>query len=39
MARIFDPLDGVDYIITATNPDIAFDADGPLPSVFGGVEA
>ncbi len=38
MARIFDPVDGVDFVITASNPDIAFDADGPLPSVFGGVE-
>ena len=26
-------------MITATNPDVAFDAEGPLPSVFGGVEA
>ena len=39
MARIFDPVDGVDFVITATNPDVAFDANGPLPSVFGGVEA
>ncbi len=39
MAAIFDPVDGVDFVITATNPDVAFDADGPLPSVFGGVEA
>lgn len=39
MARIFDPADGVDFVITASNPDIAFDADGPLPSAFGGVEA
>ena len=39
MARIFDPVDGVDFVITASNPDIAFSADGPLPSVFGGVEA
>jgi aspartyl-tRNA(Asn)/glutamyl-tRNA(Gln) amidotransferase subunit A len=39
MARIFDPADGVDFVITASNPDVAFDADGPLPSVFGGVEA
>ena len=37
MARIFDPVDGVDFVITASNPDVAFDADGPLPSVFGGV--
>jgi aspartyl-tRNA(Asn)/glutamyl-tRNA(Gln) amidotransferase subunit A len=39
MARIFDPADGVDFVITAANPDVAFDADGPLPNVFGGVEA
>lgn len=39
MARIFDPNDGVDFVITATNPDIAFAADGPLPGVFGGVDA
>ena len=39
MARVFDPVDGVDFVITASNPDVAFDADGPLPSVFGGVEA
>ncbi len=39
MARIFDPVDGVDFVVAATNPDVAFDADGPLPSVFGGVEA
>jgi aspartyl-tRNA(Asn)/glutamyl-tRNA(Gln) amidotransferase subunit A len=39
MARIFDPADGVDFVITASNPDVAFGADGPLPSVFGGVEA
>ena len=36
MARIFDPVDGVDFVITASNPDIAFDADGPLPATFGG---
>ncbi len=39
MARIFDPADGVDFVITATNPDVAFAADGPLPGVFGGVDA
>jgi aspartyl-tRNA(Asn)/glutamyl-tRNA(Gln) amidotransferase subunit A len=38
MAAIFDRNDGVDFVITASNPDIAFDAEGPLPSVFGGVE-
>ncbi|MFM8268525.1 MAG: amidase [Ilumatobacteraceae bacterium] len=39
MARAFDPSDGVDFVITASNPDVAFDADGPLPGVFGGIEA
>ena len=39
MARIFDPVDGVDFIIAATNPDVSFDADGPLPGVFGGIDA
>jgi aspartyl-tRNA(Asn)/glutamyl-tRNA(Gln) amidotransferase subunit A len=40
MARIFDRSQGgVDFVITAANPDIAFDAAGPLPSVFGGIEA
>ena len=39
MARIFDPVDGVDFVLTASNPDIAFDADGPLPGVFGGIDA
>ena len=39
MARIFDPVDGVDLVITASNPDVAFAADGPLPSTFGGIEA
>jgi aspartyl-tRNA(Asn)/glutamyl-tRNA(Gln) amidotransferase subunit A len=38
MARIFDPMSGVDFVMTASNPDIAFDAEGPLPAVFGGVE-
>jgi aspartyl-tRNA(Asn)/glutamyl-tRNA(Gln) amidotransferase subunit A len=36
MSEIFDE---VDLIITATNPDIAFAAEGPLPSVFGGIKA
>lgn len=39
MARIFDPASGVDLVITASNPDVAFAAEGPLPDVFGGVEA
>ena len=39
MAHIFDPTDGVDFVITASNPDVAFPAQGPLPDTFGGVEA
>jgi aspartyl-tRNA(Asn)/glutamyl-tRNA(Gln) amidotransferase subunit A len=39
MAEIFDPSTGVDLIITASNPDVAFDAAGPLPAVFGGITA
>ncbi len=39
MALIFDPVDGVDFVVTATNPDVAFDAAGPLPKAFGGLEA
>lgn len=39
MAEIFDRSSGVDLVITASNPDVAFDADGPLPSRFGGIEA
>lgn len=39
MGRIFDPVDGVDFVLTASNPDIAFPAEGPLPSTFGGLEA
>ena len=29
----------VDLVITASNPDVAFAAEGPLPSVFGGITA
>jgi len=36
MHRIFSE---VDLVICATNPDVAFDAEGPLPDVFGGVQA
>ena len=36
MAQIFSE---VDLIITATNPDIAFNAEGPLPDTFGGLVA
>ena len=39
MAAIFDPVTGVDFVITASNPDVAFNADGPLPAEFGGVHA
>ncbi len=39
MATIFDQHDGVDFVITASNPDVAFDAEGPLPSIFGGIKA
>lgn len=34
MAEIFNT---VDFVITASNPDVAFDAEGPLPATFGGV--
>ncbi len=34
MAEIFD---AVDFVITASNPDVAFNAEGPLPSTFGGI--
>lgn len=37
MAAIFDPVDGVDFVITASNPDVAFAAPGPLPDTFGGL--
>jgi aspartyl-tRNA(Asn)/glutamyl-tRNA(Gln) amidotransferase subunit A len=36
MADIFEQ---VDLVITASNPDIAFAAEGPLPHRFGGVAA
>ena len=40
MARIFDTTaGGVDFVITASNPDVAFAAEGPLPDTFGGIEA
>ena len=35
IATIFEQ---VDLVITASNPDVAFAADGPLPKVFGGLE-
>jgi aspartyl-tRNA(Asn)/glutamyl-tRNA(Gln) amidotransferase subunit A len=39
MAEIFDPVDGADFVLTASNPDVAFAAEGPLPSEFGGITA
>jgi aspartyl-tRNA(Asn)/glutamyl-tRNA(Gln) amidotransferase subunit A len=36
MAAIFAE---VDFVITASNPDVAFAAEGPLPRTFGGLEA
>jgi aspartyl-tRNA(Asn)/glutamyl-tRNA(Gln) amidotransferase subunit A len=36
MAEIFDQ---VDLVITASNPDVAFNAEGPLPDTFGGLVA
>ena len=35
MATMFEQ---ADLVMTATNPGVAFAADGPLPSVFGGKE-
>ncbi len=35
MAELFTR---TDLVLTSTNPDVAFDAEGPLPSVFGGIE-
>lgn len=34
MAEIFS---AVDFVITASNPDVAFAAEGPLPAMFGGL--
>lgn len=36
MAAIFSE---VDFVITASNPDVAFAADGPPPHTFGGIKA
>ena len=36
MASLFDQ---VDLVFAATNPDVAFQADGRLPTTFGGLEA
>ncbi len=35
--RMADIFAEVDFVMTASNPDVAFAAEGPLPSVFGGV--
>ncbi len=40
MARLFDTeAGGVDFVMTASNPDVAFAAEGPLPDTFGGIRA
>jgi aspartyl-tRNA(Asn)/glutamyl-tRNA(Gln) amidotransferase subunit A len=36
MAELFDE---VDLVVCATNPDVAFAAEGPLPDTFGGIES
>jgi aspartyl-tRNA(Asn)/glutamyl-tRNA(Gln) amidotransferase subunit A len=36
MAEVFD---AVDLVVSATNPDVAFAAEGPLPDTFGGIES
>jgi len=36
MATIFSE---VDFVVAPSNPDVAFAANGPLPSSFGGIEA
>lgn len=36
MSEIFEE---VDLVITASNPDVAFVAEGPLPNEFGGIKA
>jgi aspartyl-tRNA(Asn)/glutamyl-tRNA(Gln) amidotransferase subunit A len=36
MARLFDQ---VDFVLTSTNPDLAFGHKGPLPSKVGDIEA
>jgi aspartyl-tRNA(Asn)/glutamyl-tRNA(Gln) amidotransferase subunit A len=37
--RMHEIFSQVDVVITASNPDIAFDAQGPLPGTFGGIKA
>ncbi|HUF33794.1 MAG TPA: amidase [Acidimicrobiales bacterium] len=36
MAGLFDD---VDLVVTPTNPDVAFAAEGPLPDTFGGIKS
>jgi aspartyl-tRNA(Asn)/glutamyl-tRNA(Gln) amidotransferase subunit A len=35
--RMADIFEQTDLVVTASNPDVAFAAEGPLPSVFGGI--
>ena len=37
--RMFEIFEQVDLVITASNPDVAFVAEGPLPNEFGGIKA
>ena len=37
--RMHEIFEQVDIVITASNPDIAFTAEGPLPDTFGGIVA
>ena len=37
--RMTEIFSAVDVVITASNPDVAFDAQGPLPDTFGGIVA
>ena len=37
--RMHEIFEQVDLVITASNPDIAFAAEGPLPHTFGGIKA
>lgn len=37
--RMTEIFSAVDLVITASNPDVAFDAQGPLPDTFGGIVA
>ena len=39
MAEIFNQATGVELVLTASTPDIAFDAEGPLPAKVGGLHA